>query len=93
MAPGSSCFCHSPYRNFFPINYVEDELARDSSPAKGFYLGNISPALSCDPTPGLILVLFLISTPVPAPAPVFPFSDKLFRQFMKAYLESNQGPK
>ena len=32
MAPGDFCPYRFPYRNLFPINHVEDELAKDPSP-------------------------------------------------------------
>ena len=95
MAPGGSRLYHSPCWNLFPLDPVEDELARDPCPVGGPHSGSTSPALSCNPIPGPKLVPTLISTPVPAPipAPAPPSSDKLFKQFMRAYLESNQGPK
>ena len=73
------------------MNLVEDELARDLGPVGGLHSGNTSPAPSRNPTPGPKLVSALIPAPVPAPAPLF--SDELFRQFMRAYLKSNQGPR
>ena len=79
----------SLYWNLPPIDPVEDELVRDPGQVEGFHSGSTSFVLSCNPTPGPTLVSALI----PAPASALPFSDELFRQFMKAYLESNQGPK
>ena len=70
---------------------VEDELARDPGPVGGLHSGSISPAPSRNPIPGPKLVSALIPAPVPALAP--PSSDELFRQFIRAYLESNQGPR
>ena len=89
----SSRPCCSPCWNLSPINHVEDELARDLGPTNDFYLGSTSPTLSYNLTSGPALVLALISTPLPAPAPALPSSNKLFKQFIKAYLESNQGLK
>ena len=90
MAPGGSHLCRSPRRNL-SIDLVEDELTRDPGSIRGPYSDSTSPALSHDPTPGPELVPALIPALVPAPTP--PFSDKLFKQFMRAYLESNQEPK
>ena len=89
MASEGFCPYCSPYRNLFPINHLEDELARDPSLAKGFHLDNTSLAPFCDSTLGLALVPALISALVLALAPVLLFFDELFKQFMKAYLESN----
>ena len=89
MAPGGSRPRRSPRRNLPPLDPVEDELARDPGPVGGPHSGNTSPAPSRNPTPGPELVPTLIPAPVPAPTP--PSSNKLFRQFMRAYLESNQG--
>ena len=72
---------------------MEDELAREPGPVGGPHSGSTSPALSCNPTPGPELVPALNPAPVPAPTPAPPSSNELFRQFMKAYLESNQGPR
>ena len=90
MAPGGSRPCRSPCRNPPPLDLVEDEPARELGPGGGPHSGSISPALSHNPIPGLELVLALNPTPVPALPP--PSSDELFKNFMKAYLESNQGP-
>ena len=89
MAFKGSHPCHSPRRNLLFINLVEDELTRDLGLVGGPYLGSISPAASYNPTPGPKLVLALIPAPVLAPA--LPSSNELFKQFMKVYLESNQG--
>ena len=91
MAPKGSRPCCSPCQNFPPLDLVEDELAKKPGPVWGSYSGNTSPALFCNPTPGPKLVPALNPAPVPAPAP-FSF-NKLFKQFMRAYLESNQGPR
>ena len=90
MAPeGSDPYC-SPRRNLLLINPIEDKLARDPGSVGGPHSGSTSPALSCNPTPGPKLVPALILALIPTSAP--PSSDELFKQFMKAYLESNQGP-
>ena len=93
MAPGGSRPCRSPRRNLPPLDPVEDELAREPGPVEGPHSGSTSPALSRNPTPGPELVPALNPAPVPAPVPAPPASDELFRQFMRAYLESNQGPR
>ena len=78
---------------------MEDELAREPGPVGGPHLDSTSLALSRNPTLGPKLVPTLNpalnSAPVPAPvlAPALPTSDELFRQFMRAYLKSNQGPR
>ena len=87
MAPGGSHPCRSPRRNLPPLDPVEDELAREPGPVEGPHSGSNSPALSCNPTPGPELVL----APVPTPAPLS--FNELFKQFMRAYLKSNQGPR
>ena len=89
MAPGGSRPRRSSCRNLPPLDPVKDELARELGPVGGPHSGSISPALSRNPTPGPEQVLALNPAPVPAPAP--PSSDELFKQFMRAYLESNQG--
>ena len=91
MAPGSSRPCRSLCRNLPPLDPVEDELAREPGPVGGFHSGSTSPALFRNPTPGPELVPALNPAPVPASAP--PSSDELFKQFMRAYLELNQGPR
>ena len=50
-----------------------------------------SPALSCNPTPAPVPAPALALPLVPIPAPTA--TNELFKQFMKAYLETNQGPK
>ena len=91
MAFGGSRPCRSPRRNLLLIDLVEDELARDPGWVKGPHLGSTSPALSRNSTSGPELIPALISAPVPAPAPLS--SNELFKQFMRAHLESNQGPR
>ena len=91
MAPGGSRPRCSPRRNLSTLDPVEDELAREPGPVGGPCSGSSSLALSCNHTPGPKLVLALNLDPVPAPAP--PCSKKLFKQFMRTYLKSNQGPK
>ena len=74
------CTCRSPRRN--PSQGGEDEPAEGppEAPTKDSNTPTLSPAVSRTPTP------------VPAPAPAPPSGDELFKQFMKAYLKSNQGP-
>ena len=84
---------YSPCQNPPPTSLVEDELTRDLGPVGGPYLGSSSPAPSRNSTPGHDQVLALVPalanisalTPVP--------TNQLFKKFIKAYLESNQGPK
>ena len=90
MAPRGSRPCYSPRRNL-PINPIKDELARNPGPVRGLYSDSTSPALFCNPTPGPKLVFALNPASIPVPAP--PSSNELFKQFMRAYLESNQGPR
>ena len=89
MAPGRSRPCRSPRRNPSPIDPIEDEFARNPGSARGPHLGSTSPALSCNPTLGPDLVPALVLALIPAPV----FTDELFKKFMKAYLEMNQGPR
>ena len=93
MALGGSRPRRSPRRNPPPIDPVEDELARDPGSVGGPNSGSTSPAPSRNPTPGPDLVPALIPAPIPAPTPAPVASDELFKKFMKAYLETNQGPK
>ena len=95
MAPGASRPCCSPCRNLLPLDPIEDELAREPGPVRRRHSGSTSPAPSCNFVPGPKLVPALNPTPVPAlvPAPALPSSNELFKQFIRAYLESNQGPK
>ena len=83
----------SPCRNLFPIDHIEDKFAKHPGPANGSYLGSTSFATSCNHTLGLALVPALIPTPVLALAPILLLFNELFKQFMKAYLELNQGPR
>ena len=93
MDLGGSRLCCSPRRNLSPIDHMEDELARDLSPANASHLGSISLSPFCHPNLGSALIPTLIPAPVPTPAPPLPFFNELFRQFIKAYLETNQGYK
>ena len=93
MASRGSRSCRSPRRNPPPINPVEDELAKDSGSVGGLNSDSTSPAPSRNPTPGPNLVPTSIPAPVLAPTPASVASDKLFKKFMKAYLEMNQGAK
>ena len=93
MAPGGSRPRRSPRRNPPPIDPVEDELARDPGSVGGPNSGSTSPAPSRNPTPGPDLVPALIPAPIPAPTPAPVASEELFKKFMKAYLETNQGPR
>ena len=72
---------------------MEDKFARDSGPANNSLLESTAPAPSYNPTLGPGLISAFIPTPVLAPAPALPSFDEFFRQFMKAYLETNQAPK
>ena len=87
MAPERSRPYCSPYRKLPPIDFVEDELARDLDPVESLHLGSTSSAPSCNPTPALILTL--VVAPIPTPAAI----NDLFKKFMKTYLEKNQGLK
>ena len=93
MASGGSRPCCSPRRNPPLIDPMEDELARDPGPVGGPHSVSTSPNSSRNPTPGPDQLPDLISAPAPvpnlAPAP----TNELFKKFMKAYLESNQGPR
>ena len=70
---------------------MEDEFAKDQRPIESSYLSSISSASSCNPTPDPALVSALVPALVLTPAPTLPSSNKLFKQFIKVYLESNQG--
>ena len=72
---------------------VEDELAREPGPVGNPHSGSTSPAPSRNPSPGPKLVPALNPAPVPAPTPAPVASEELFKKFMKAYLETNQGPR
>ena len=96
IALEGSCPCRFPWRNLFLIDHVKDEIAKDPGLAKISYLGSTSFVLSCNPTPGPILVsaliLALVRTLIPTPALTLSSFDKLLKQFMKADLKSNQEP-
>ena len=51
----------------------------------------LGPALSRNPISALVSVFVPAFTPVPAPAPALIATNDLFKQFMKAYLKTNQG--
>ena len=89
MAPGGSCSCRSPCRNFSPTDPVEDKLAKNPGLVEDPYSSNNSSALSCHPTPGPTLILVLNPAPTPTPAS----TNELFKKFIKAYLELNQRPR
>ena len=76
--------------NFFPIDQLEDKLIRNQNSAESFHSGSTSLAPSRNSTPVSNLVSALDSTLFPALAPALISSNKLFKQFIKAYLESNQ---
>ena len=85
MASRRSCLHYSSCQNLFL-----DSIS--------LFLG---PALSCNPILGPAAVLALAPTPIPTsalalvPAPAFTLAatNDLFKQFIKAYLETNQGPR
>ena len=83
----------SPHQNFLFIDTVEDEFARDPGPVGSPHSGNTFFATSCNHTPGLDQVPALIPAPAPTPTPAPALINELFKKFMKAYLESNQGPR
>ena len=70
-----TCACRSPCRNPPPAN--EDEFA-GAAPIEGSGTSISTPVMS------------RVSTPAPAiaPAPALSSDNKLFNQFMKAYLEA-----
>ena len=75
--------CRSPRRNLLPTG--KDELAGASTNGSGTPVPTPTPAISRAPTPA------------PAPTASAPaFTDELFKQFMKTYLEAQtqtaQGP-
>ena len=86
---GECHFHYSPRRNPLPINLMEDKLTRDPGLVGGPHSSNTSPALFCNPILGTDLVPALIPALVPARAPAPVLTDELFKQFMKAYLNSN----
>ena len=89
MVPGSSRPPRFLCWNLFSLDPMKDELARDPGPVGGLLSGNTSSVPSRNPTPGPKLVLALIPAPVPTLSLLS--SNKLFKQFMRAYLELNQG--
>ena len=91
MAPRESRPRCSPHRNLLPFDLVDDELARDPGPVGSPHSRNTFSAPSCNPTLGPKLVLALILALIPALTPLF--SNELFKQFMRAYLELNEEPK
>ena len=97
MAPGGSRPRRPPHRSTRrnpPLtDPVEDELTRDPGPVTGLHSGNISPAPSYNPTLGPDQVSALIPALALVLASAPTLTDELFKKFMKAYLESNQGPR
>ena len=97
MVLGSSCSrrfpCRFPRWNPPSTDSVENKFARDPGLVDGLYLGSISSTLSHNPTPSPNQVPVLIPALAPAPAPVSVPTNELFKKFIKAYLESNQGLK
>ena len=97
MALRGSRLCCSICRNLFPLDPMEDELTRDLGLVKSPHSGSISPALSYNLISGPNLVPTLVPAPVPALVPASATTpvatNDLFKQFMKAYLESNQRPR
>ena len=93
MALGGSRLCCSSRGNLFPLDLVEDELARDLGPTEGPHLASTSSAPSCNPTLGPALVSAPIPASVPTPTPTSAVTNDLFKQFIKAYLKSNQRPR
>ena len=91
MAPKRSRPRRSPRRKSPPIDLVENELARDPGSVGGPSSGSTFPALSRYSTPIRDLVLALIPPPISAPTPAPVATDELFKKFIKAYLEINQG--
>ena len=85
MAPKGFCSRYFSCQNLSPLDLVEDELARDPSPVGRPYLSSTSSALSCNP----ILYLAPVPAPILALAPALAAIKDLFKQFIKAYLESN----
>ena len=87
MALGRSrphCF---PRQNLPSTDPVEDKLVRDPIPVEGPHSSSTSSIPSRHLTPGLTLVPALNPAPTPALTP----TNKLFKKFLNAYLESNQG--
>ena len=93
MAPGGSRPRCSPRQNPLLIDSVEDELVRDPGSVGNSHSSSTSPAPSCNLTPGPDLVSAMILAPVPTLTPALVAINELFKKFMKAYLETKQGPK
>ena len=85
------CPCRSPRQKLSLLNPMEDEFAKDPGPVGGLHSGSTSSVPSRNSTSGPKLVLALI--PAPFPPPALSSSNELFKQFIRAYLESNQGPR
>ena len=85
MAPESSRFCHFPHQNLPFIDHVEDELIRDQSSTDGFH----SSSIFFTPSRNHILNLVLVAAPIAVPATALVATNKLFKQLIRAYLESN----
>ena len=79
MAPRGFRPCYSPRRNLPPINYIEDELAKDLGLIEGSHSGNTSSTLSYNPILDPVLVPALISAPVLITASTLPFFNELLR--------------
>ena len=97
MAPESSRPYCSSCQNLPPFDPVKNELTRDPDPVRGPHSGSTSsvPSRNLTPGPDLVpaLVPALIPVLVPTSAPALAATNDLFRQFMKAYLKSNQRPR
>ena len=85
IALGAFCSRYSPCCNFFPINYVEDEFARDLGLVEDTYSGITSSIPSYNPTLDPALVFALILVLVPTLVAI----NKVLKQFIKTYLELN----
>ena len=89
IAPTGSRSLGFPYRNLSAIDLVKNKLARDPDLVEGLQSDSTSFALSCNST----LDPALIPTMIPAPAPILVPTNEFFQQFMRVYLELNQGPR
>lgn len=90
MAPKGSRLCHSPCRNLFFVDHVEDKLTKDQDLAKDSHSGSFSLTPSRNSIPVLAPILIPNSIPILIP-PLTPVSsDKLFKEFMNVYLKFNQ---
>ena len=92
MTPKGSRPHRSPRWNFPPIDPVENELVRDPGSVGGPHSSH-SPVPARNPTSGPNLVPALIPALVPTPTSAPVPTNELFKKFMRAYLESNQGPR